>query len=254
VDDAENARQLNEAAAGVKLNVAIDLWVGRRTGIAPGAPAVALAEEIARLKNLKLAGLQAYCGYAAHVNGFEKRSQSSREAMAKAVETRRMLEAKGIACPWVSGGSTGTYNIDSAIEGVTEIQPGSFLFMDMDYRRIGGQGGALYEDFQPSLFVISTVVSRPQPRVAIVDGGYKAFSTDRGYGPEAWRRPDLKYSFAGDEHGSVEMSGDELKVGDRVQFLTPHCDPTVNLYDTIYEVEGEKVLAAWPIAARGKSQ
>lgn len=254
VDDIGNARQLNEAAAGRKLNVAIDLWVGRRTGIPPGAPAVALAEELARLRNLRFHGLQAYCGYAAHIQGFEKRSQGSRDAMAQAVETRRAIEAKGIACGWVSGGSTGTYNIDSAIEGVTEIQPGSFLFMDIDYRRIGGRTGELYEDFQPSLFVICTVVSRPQPKTAIVDGGYKAFATDRGYGPDAWRRPDLKYSFAGDEFGSLAMSGDELKVGDRVEFLVPHCDPTVNLYDTIYEVSGEEVLAAWPISARGRSQ
>jgi D-serine deaminase-like pyridoxal phosphate-dependent protein len=254
IDDAANAQQLNDAAKGMKLNVAIDLWVGRRTGIAPGDPAVALAEQVSRMPNLQLQGLQAYCGYAAHIQGFEKRSQGSREAMALAVETRHALEKNGIACRWLSGGSTGTYNIDSGIDGVTEIQPGSFLFMDIDYRRIGGRSGALYEDFQPSLFVLSTVVSRPQPKVAIVDAGIKAFATDRGYGPEAWQRPDLAYKFAGDEHGAVEMSGSELKVGDRLQFLVPHCDPTVNLYDTIYEVSGERVVAAWPVTARGKSQ
>jgi D-serine deaminase-like pyridoxal phosphate-dependent protein len=254
VDDAENVRQLSAAVGAARIQVAIDLWVGRRTGIAPGAPAVALAEEIAKHKNLKLKGLQAYCGYAAHVNGFEKRKQVSEEAMALAVDTRRQLERKGIECGWVSGGSTGTYNIDSAVDGVTEIQPGSFLFMDIDYRRIGGKSGAVYEDFAPSLFVWTTVVSRPQPAVAIVDGGYKAFATDRGYGPEAWDRPDLSYSFAGDEHGSVKMSGSELKVGDRVKWLVPHCDPTVNLYDRMYVVRNGRVEGEWLIAARGKSQ
>lgn len=256
VDDAGNARDLNEAAraARVRLNVALDLWVGRRTGVPPGAPAVSLAETVAGLGNLRLKGLQAYCGYAAHVQGYEKRKRTSEEAMALAVETRRALERKGIACAWLSGGSTGTYNIDSAVEGVTEIQPGSFLFMDMDYRKIGGRSGAVYEDFAPSLFVICTVISRPQPQVAIVDGGFKAFATDRGYGPEAWKRPDLVYRFAGDEHGSVEMRGDELKLGDRVEFLTPHCDPTVNLYDALYAVRGSRVEGVWPIAARGRSQ
>lgn len=255
VDDAENVRQLSAAAGrGTKLNVALDLYVGRRTGVAPGQPALELARTISQLPNLHLKGLQAYCGYAAHVEGFDKRRQTSVEAMQQAVETRRLLETNGIGCPWISGGSTGTYNIDSAIDGVTEIQPGSFLFMDIDYRRIGGRGGAVYDDFRPSLFVLCTVVSRPQPKVAIVDGGYKAFATDRGYGPEAWNRPDLRYRFAGDEHGAVEMSGDELKVGDRVQFFTPHCDPTVNLYDRMYAVRRGRVEAEWAITARGRSQ
>lgn len=254
VDDADNARQLSEAARGLKLNLAIDLWVGKRTGIAPGAPAAALAEALAKLPNVRFQGLQAYCGYASHVNGFERRKQSSQEAMALAVDTRRQIEARGIASPWLSGGSTGTYNIDSTIDGVSEIQPGSFLFMDIDYRKIGGESGDVYDDFRASLFVICTVVSRPQPRVAIVDGGYKAFATDRGYGPEARDRPDLAYRFAGDEHGAVEMSGNELKLGDRVEFFVPHCDPTVNLYDRMYAVRGGNVVAEWPITARGRSQ
>jgi D-serine deaminase-like pyridoxal phosphate-dependent protein len=256
VDDAMNARELDEAAraARLRLNVALDLWVGRRTGVLPGAPAVALAEIIAQCGNLKLAGLQAYAGHSAHVTGWEARRKSSEESMAEAVATRRELEKKGIACGWMSGGSTGTYNIDSGIDGVTELQPGSFMFMDIDYRRIGGKSGAVYEDFAPSLFVVCTVISRPKPDLAIVDGGFKAFATDRGYGPEAWLRPDLSYRFAGDEHGSVTMKGNELKVGDRVDFLVPHCDPTVNLYDRMYALRGERVVEEWAVTARGRSQ
>lgn len=257
VDDAENARRLNEAAsaAGLTLHVAIDLFVGNRTGVAPLAPAVALGEVIDGLSNLRLAGIQAYAGQASHTVGFENRKLVSIEAMTPAVETRRMLERKGIPCPLLSGGSTGTYNIDAAIDGITELQPGSFLFMDLDYSRIGGQSGEIYDDFRNALFVIATVVSRPKADLAVVDAGYKAFSTDRPF-PPRWRGgAEYPYGFAGDEHGRIALKdGQSPRTGDRLEFIIPHCDPTVNLYDRIYAVRGEQVEAVWPVAARGCSQ
>ncbi|MBV6433634.1 MAG: D-threonine aldolase [Bryobacteraceae bacterium] len=257
VDDAENARRLNEAAsaAGLTLHVAIDLFVGNRTGVAPLAPAVAVGEVIDGLSNLRLAGIQAYAGQASHTVGFENRKLVSIEAMTPAVETRRMLERKGIPCPLLSGGSTGTYNIDAAIDGITELQPGSFLFMDLDYSRIGGQSGEIYDDFRNALFVIATVVSRPKADLAVVDAGYKAFSTDRPF-PPRWRGgAEYPYGFAGDEHGRIALKdGQSPRTGDRLEFIIPHCDPTVNLYDRIYAVRGEQVEAVWPVAARGCSQ
>jgi len=258
VDDAANAAELNSAAEarGLRLNVAIDLWVGRRTGIQPGEPALALAQYLdSRCKRLKFAGLQAYAGHAAHTKGFGERKKVSLEAMSGAIETRRRIEQAGIPCRWVSGGSTGTYNIDTAIDGLTELQPGSFLFMDIDYQRIGGlQNNSVYDDFAPSLFVVATVVSRPTSDLAIVDAGFKAFATDRGYGAVARGNEALTYRFAGDEHGALELKGNTVKLGQRLEFLVPHCDPTVNLYDTLYAVRGERVEGVWPIAARGKSQ
>lgn len=176
--------------------------------------------------------------------------------MMPAVETRHALEKKGIACPWLSGGSTGTYNIDTHIEGITELQPGSFMFMDIDYNRIGGESGsAVYNDFQNSLFVLTTVVSKPKDDTAIVDGGLKAFSTDKPF-PPVWRGGDqLPYAFAGDEHGRLTMtSGKQVNVGDRLEFIIPHCDPSVNLHDRIYAVRGEQVEAIWRVAARGLGQ
>ena len=258
VDHEQNARDLSDAArtAGLTLNVALDLYVGRRTGIAPGGPAVALAQAILRLPGLRFAGLQAYAGFVSHVEGFEQRRKASLEALAPAVETRRLLEQAGIEVPMLSSASTGTYNIDSEIEGVTELQPGSFLFMDLDYRRIGGRGTERFTDFEMALTVLATVVSRPEPGKAIVDAGFKAFSTDKPYLPEARDTPGVVYGFAGDEHGRLDYSqaGRELRVGDRLEFFPPHCDPTVNLYDRIYAVRGERVEAVWPVAARGMSQ
>jgi len=259
VDNSQNVRDLNDAAkaAKLKLNLMIDLHVGGRTGITPGDPAVSLAELIASQSNVKLAGIQAYAGQASHTVGFDNRRKVSLEAMTPAIETRRSIEKKGIACPLLSGGSTGTYNIDTEIDGITEHQPGSFMFMDVDYNLIGGKdGGARYTDFRNALTTLTTVVSKPRDNTAIVDGGFKAFATDRKFGPEAKSAKGVSYAFAGDEHGrlTLEASAAALSVGDRVEFIIPHCDPTVNLYDRMFCLRGDNVEAVWAIAARGMGQ
>jgi D-serine deaminase-like pyridoxal phosphate-dependent protein len=263
VDDSQNVRDLNEACAAAKgkraarLNLAIDLLLTGRTGIEPGEPALQLAKLIASLPNVRLAGLQAYDGGASHTVGFDARKTRSTETMGRAVETRRLIERDGLECPLLTGGSTGTYNIDSEIDGVTELQPGSFMFMDLDYNQIGGQDGPVYQDFRNALTVITTVVSR-RPGVAIVDGGYKAFSTDRPFRPKA-KEPalaDVPFAWGGDEHGRLDLTKAQRDValGERIEFIVPHCDPSVNLYDSIYCLRGDRVEDIWKIAARGMSQ
>ena len=266
VDNAQNAADLNEAAAAekMKLNLAIDLFVSGRTGIKTGQPALSLAQSIAGMKSVRLAALQAYAGNASHRNGFEARRDFSREVMAPAVETRRMIEKAGIECPMLTGGSTGTYNIDTDIDGMTEIQPGSFVFMDIDYNRIGGQEGAVYKDFRNSLTVLTTVVSKPSDNEAVVDGGLKAFSTDKPFTPDPYRTwkngpqpfSGAVFTWGGDEHGKLNLAqaSGPLSVGDRVECIVPHCDPTVNLYDRIFGHRNGQLETVWPIAARGMSQ
>ena len=259
VDNAQNQRDMNDAAAvrKIKLNLAVDLLVGNRTGIRPGDPAVGLVEAMQSLPNVRFQGFQSYAGHASHVMGFDQRKKVSAELMGQAVETRRMLEKKGIACNWLSGGSTGTYNIDSEIDGVTELQPGSFMFMDVDYNRIGGSdGNTRYSDFGNSLTVLATVVSKPADATAIVDAGLKAFSTDKPFPPETKDKMPVTYAVGGDEHGKLTLGqgAHPFQVGDRLEFIIPHCDPSVNLYDKIFCVRADKVEAVWPIAARGMSQ
>jgi len=257
VDDEQNIRDLSDAArqGRVRLNLAIDLRVGRRTGIQPLQPAVALAELIESLPHVRLAGLQAYAGHVAHVAGWEERKKASVAAMSPAVETRQLLERKGIGVSFLSAGSTGTYDIDVEIAGVTELQPGSFIFMDMVYNNIGGRGGPIFDDFRNSLTVLTTVVSQPGDGVAIVDGGFKAFATDQPCTPLPKNRESI-YSWGGDEHGILTYAdvARTAKVGDTVEFIVPHCDPSVNLYDRIFCLRGDRVEAVWPIAARGRSQ
>lgn len=257
-DHPANVHDLDAAAgaAGVILNVVIDLHVGRKGGVRPGEPALELAHLVTLLKNLRLTGLQAYAGYASHTEGYDRRRAASEEALTPAVETQRLLTRHGIECPLLTGGSTGTYDIDAAIDGVTELQPGSYIFMDLDYQNIGGRDGGPYRDFRTALTVLTTVVSKPTTSLAVIDGGTKAFSTDRPLVPQAKGIDGILYSWGGDEHGKLDLrrASAPVELGDRLEFVVPHCDPTVNLYDRLLCLRGDAVEAIWPIAARGKSQ
>jgi 3-hydroxy-D-aspartate aldolase len=253
VDNTHNVGELQLAtsAAGLQLDVLIDLDIGQnRTGILPGEPALRLAESISRAKNLRLKGICAYAGHSAHVVGFEERRGNSQRAISQAIATRDLLRRNGHNIEILSGASTGTYNIDPYIGAMTEMQSGSYVFMDVEYRKIGGQTGAVYQDFEPALCVLATVIHRSGNK-AIVDAGLKAFSTDRPFGPEPMDIREARYEFAGDEHGRLLLSGDSsVQLGDRIRFIPPHCDPTVNLYDRFFGVRGETVEEEWPIMER----
>ncbi len=252
--DPREVELLGEAAAAarVTVDVLVDVDViDRRTGAIPGQPALEVARRVDQTRSLRLRGLQAYAGAASHTVGFQKREQVSRDAMAKAVETRDLLVKSGLDASILSGGSTGTYNIDSDIRGVTELQVGSYVFMDVGYMRIGSKNGnEVYTDFRPSLTVLTTVVSAAHADRVTVDAGVKAFAASPD--PVVKHRQGLAYRRFGDEFGAITASaGASLaRLGDRLELIVPHCDPTVNLYDHLYVMRGEKVEAVWPITAR----
>jgi D-serine deaminase-like pyridoxal phosphate-dependent protein len=257
VDHPDNVRALARAAAedGVRLNVLVDVHVGaRRTGLEPGKPALSLGRLVAEQPSLQLRGLQGYAGHCAHVMGWAARRQASHEAMAPLMDTRERFEAAGLPVEIVAGGSTGTYDIDTELAGLTELQSGSYCVMDLDYRRIGGRSGEALTDFDMALTVVATVVSVASDR-AMVDAGLKAFSTDKPFPPEAVERPGVAYGFAGDEHGRLAITDASRppRLGERIEFFPPHCDPTFNLYDRVWGMRGEKVDVVWDIAARGRS-
>jgi D-serine deaminase-like pyridoxal phosphate-dependent protein len=258
VDHHDNVRDLARAALadGVTIDVLIDVDVGgRRTGVQPGEPAVALGRAVAGERSLRLRGLQGYAGHCAHVIGWAARRAASTAAMAPLMDTRARFQAAGLPVDVVAGASTGTYDIDSDLDGLTELQSGSYCVMDLEYRRIGGKNSDALTDFEMALTVLATVVSVPTAERAMADAGLKAFSTDKPFPPEAVERPGLTYEFAGDEHGRLTVTDPSRAphLGERIEFFPPHCDPTFNLYDRVYAVRGRKVEAVWDIAARGRS-
>jgi D-serine deaminase-like pyridoxal phosphate-dependent protein len=169
--------------------------------------------------------------------------------MQPALELFDGMKQRGFPADILSGGSTGTYNIDTDLAGMTELQAGSYIFMDIDYRIIGGKGGPVFDDFGHSLTVLATVVSKNHPGLATVDAGFKAFATDRPFGPELKGITGCEYHFAGDEHGILELKepSSHIRLGDRLEFIVPHCDPNVNLYDRMYCTRGETVESVWPV-------
>jgi len=259
VDQAKTVGDFDQAAqaAGIVLRVLIALDTGtRRTGIALGQPALDLAHAVARCKGLQMDGLQAYAGHVMHIAGHAERKKRSTEALAACLETRHLLEKAGYDIGVFTGGGTGTFDIDSDIEGVTDLQVGSYLFMDVQYRAIGDADSEVFDTFQPSLFVLTTAISQPVSELITVDAGYKAFANEPQAKPEFRKLTGMDYHYGGDEHGMVRFTSDArpLQVGDKAELLVSHCDPTVNLYDVYHPYRNGRVEELWPISARGKSQ
>ena len=254
-DDAGQIDALAAAAAeaGVTMPVYVEVNMGgNRCGVEPGAPALALARQVADSPHLAFVGLQAYHGSAQHLRGWEERRAAIAEAIAKAGSTRELIERDGISCPVVTGAGTGSFEFEAASGVYTELQCGSYIFMDADYGRNLDPDGAPTRAFEPSLFVWATVMSRPTTERAIVDAGLKALAFDSGP-PVVWDEPAATYERASDEHGRLAVTGatNRLFIGDKIRLVPGHCDPTVNLYDWYVGIRGNRVEAIWPITARG---
>lgn len=257
VDNPENATALAAAAkaAGKVLKVLVDLDPGlHRTGIAPGEPVLALARQIHADASLELRGLQCYAGHVMHIEDFAERREKSLKAMKLLGETRDALKAAGLPCDIVSGGGTGSFDIDPEAKVLTELQGGSYAFMDKQYNDVKGGNGAPVP-FETSLFVQMSVVSNNTPGLATTDAGFKAFSTDAEAPVLLSGAPEgSSYFFFGDEQGGIALpKGETLPLGASLTAITPHCDPTVNLYDSYHVVRGDRLVAIWPIEARGRS-
>jgi D-serine deaminase-like pyridoxal phosphate-dependent protein len=253
VDDAGNVAELASVAAptGSTIEVLVEVDVGaHRCGVAPGAPALELARAVASHPGLRFGGLHAYQGAAQHLRRPAERRTAILRAVECARDTKVLIEGAGIPCPTVTGGGTGTFLLECNSGVYTELQPGSYIFMDADYGRNELDTGDPV--FAQSLFVWTTVMSAPTADRAIVDAGLKAFSVDSGL-PLVADRPELTCTKASDEHGVIQVPAGEktLRVGDKLRLAPGHCDPTVNLYDWLVGVRGGLVECVWPVTARG---
>ncbi len=259
VDHPANVRALGAAAerGGKPLLMIIDIDPGiRRTGVGSPEAAVALLDAIRAEGALTYAGVQCYCGAQQHIESFDARRQAMDE---RAVLIRAVIDAltaAGGKPGVVTGGGTGTHRIDAALDLFTELQVGSYVFMDSQYLACDLTGDDVPSPFESALMVDARVISANTSGLVTLDAGFKAFSTDGGDPLVlSGAPPGAAYRFMGDEHGALILpDGGTLPLASVVTLGAPHCDPTVNLYDTYHVVQGDTLRALWPVAARGRSR
>lgn len=238
-------------SCAIRMTVLVEIDVsGGRCGIQPGEPAAALAERIAGNRNLVFGGLQAYHGGAQHLRTEEERSEAIGRAVEKTADTIAAIARRKLECAIVGGAGTGTFAHEAASGVYTELQAGSYLFMDADYAR-----NRPAPPFQQSLFVLSTVMSAARDGIAVLDCGHKGIAVDSGL-PLVHARQDVEFVSASDEHGAlvVRSGPGVLAIGETLRLVPGHCDPTVDRYDWYVGMRGGRVETVFPVAARGMMQ
>jgi len=259
VDNPINVSALGAAArgSGKPLSVILDIDPGMgRTGVGSAAAALAVFEAIQAEEALRYVGVQFYCGAQQHIESYEARRQAMAE---RAAFVRGVIDALGTVGGRpriVTGGGTGSHRIDATLNLFTELQVGSYVFMDAQYLACDLTGEDEPSSFETALMIDARVVSANTPGLVTLDAGLKAFSTDAGNPLVLSGAPaGATYRFMGDEHGALILpDGATLPLAHVVTLGAPHCDPTVNLYDTYHVVQGDTLRALWPVAARGRSR
>lgn len=255
VDALAVARQLAVAAAheGLVVPVLMDVDMGRhRSGVAGPEQAVALATFLHADPAFAFKGLQGYAGFLSHEQDYAARAAGATKAAALLQSVRSALAAHGIPVATISGASTGSSLIDLGMQTFNELQCGSYVCMDVEYNAVALDSAASVL-FEPALFVRTTVISKIVPGQATIDAGHKHFAGTmapriaRGLSVAAQAAPNS------DEHGFVTLAAedDTLAIGDAIECIPPHCDPTINLYDHYHVVDGDDLVAIWPVDARG---
>ena len=252
VEDSLNVRHLAERARekGVRLDVLVEVDVGNnRCGVMPGKPALLLAKEVQGHPSLSLRGLMGYEGFCQFIADMDEKKRKVTEAMDKLVGTRDTLEDAGVGVDIVSAGGTGTHMITGKHPGVTEVEAGSYVFMDAKYSQVPG-----LEEFGQAISILSTVISTSHKGKVICDAGLKTITFEFGL-PPVKGRDDARYVRANEEHGHIEVDpGFDLSVGDKLELIPTHCCTNTNLYDYLHCVRNGQLDAVWRIQGRGRSQ
>jgi len=252
VDDPQVVDWLEQAAgaSGTKLRIAVSVYASMdRQGIANGQPAVELAQRLAGSKHAQFEGFMAYSGNASHTKTWEARRKRSYADLAGVRETTALALRSGLPVNIVSGGSTGTYNIDHD-HGLTELEAGSYVFMDTAYFAIGGKDDEkLYSDFGGALTVLTTVDSKRHPNLATTDYGNKAITRPTD---QVKDKPWLQVGTQGAEYGALQWTDadKDIKLGDRVEIYCTNLDMSTNAFDRYYVAKGDQIVDVWPIMGR----
>jgi len=239
------------SASKVKCRVAVSVFASMpRQGIEPGQPALQLAQKLSSSPHFSFEGFMAYSGTAAHTRGFEARCKRSSDDLAGVRETVDLAKKSGLPVGIVSGGSTGTYNIDKD-NGLTELEAGTYVFMDTEYWPVGGKDGKeVYSDFFSALTVLTTADAKLHPNLVTTDYGNKAMAraTDR-----VKDKPWLEVAMQGAEYGALRWKdgAPEVKLGERLEIYPTNLDVSTAAYDRYYITRGDQVIDVWPIMGRG---
>ena len=249
VDELEAAAMASETTISVLCDV--DVGLGR-TGVVGAAEALAVVERVHAATRLRFKGVQGYGGHLQHIAGREHRREATIASTTRLGAVIEALESAGVAVAIRSGGGTGTMGLDVEIGLLNELQPGSYVFMDREYR------DALGEDpegrFAQSLTLLTSVISVNHEDYVTVDAGLKSMATDAGLPTVLGHEPTATYQFFGDEQGMVTYPGHSLRRGERLELVPPHCDPTVDRYDVVWLVHDDVVVDVIDVTARGRSQ
>jgi D-serine deaminase-like pyridoxal phosphate-dependent protein len=257
VDNPDNASALARTAKdyAVVLPVLVDIELGfGRTGVLGVDAAERLARHIRDQRALIFSGVQAYGGHLQHTANHVERVELTRRAHAFVAEIVDRLGSIGMPPAVVTGGGTGTHAIDAHSGPFTEIQAGSYVFMDAEYQTITYEEGKDWP-FEHTLFVQTAVTSNNVAGTVTTDAGTKSFALN---GPKprvvSPGLVDVIYDYSGDEHGRIRLAEGHRKprLGERLECVIPHCDPTVVLYDRFHCVRGDALVDIWPIDARGR--
>lgn len=243
VDNKDNIAALSKAAiaCGSTIHCLVEYDIGmERCGVTTKEEVAALAMQLLWAPNLSFDGIQAYAGHLSHTEDSVERRARTAENYSKLRGLLAYLKEQGIAVKTVSGGSTGTAEIKAAEGLYTELQAGSYLFMDSTYR-------ALDLPFENSLFLLTTVVSR-RDGLTVVDAGVKTCGVDQGM--PALAEGSVREMVASEEHFQLHDYSESKKIGDNVLLIPGHCCSTVNLHDKIYVVDGDTVIYRIPVTAR----
>ena len=251
VDQLENLIQIAGAAneSRTTVHVVIEVDVGmRRAGVQPGEPALKLAKEASILPGIHFSGVLGYEGFTMFEEDREERYRNSQAAMSALVSTSDLIRGAGIPVEIVSAGGTGTYDITGDNPGVTEVEAGSYVFMDKKYNQLG-------MDFKQSLTLLAMVTSVQAVGRSIIDAGLKVLTTDNGM-PELISPDGLKLLNLNEEHGIIGVDAEKVqpKVGMYVEIIPSHACTTVNLHDRYYVIQDDQLIDIWEISGRGKSQ
>lgn len=250
VENLENAKNISEAALKreTKVNIIVEINVGiDRCGVEPGKQTLEFIQRIRRLPGLSFRGMMGYEGPFIGIKDWNERKNAAEERLRLLVETSELVRDNGIDFDIVSAGATGTYNITGVYPGITEVEAGSYVFMDTTYDTLGGV------DFDLALSLLTTVISRPTKDRAIVDAGMKAITGEFGI-PAVKGLDGLELKKLSEEHGTLVVTNPEqrLKIGDKIEIYPSHCCTTVNLHDKAYGIRKGKVESVWMIEGRGK--